>query len=140
MIKKVKDIIKRSFDVIGIREFIKAYVFLAVFLIPIFIFGGFNSVIRLENGLEDLFGLFYILIAIITFPFSISLFNLAANFFFGNAMIFGNWIFWLIFLVLKYFILFVLAPILTVIFILIVTLTDSVDKWIVKYENTDKNN
>lgn len=140
MVKKVKEKVKLSIDVIGVQEFIKAYVFLAIFLIPIFIGGGFNSVMSLENGLEDLFGLFYILIAIITFPFSISLFNLAANFFFGNAMIFGNWIFWLIFLALKYFILFALAPILTVIFILIVALTDSVDKWIVKYEDMDKNN
>lgn len=125
MFGKMVDKMKLVFEVIGIEVFIKAYLTLgAIWLVALVV--DFNF-------LEE-FNIIHIIIAVILFPFSVAFYNLMAYLLLGNTMFINTIYIWFLIYIIKNLLLFIFAPILGIIFILIVLLTDSVTGWVAKYQ------
>lgn len=116
---------KLVFKVIGIEVFIKAYLTLGVIWLLAKL---------VDHNFTDDLNIIYLIIAVILFPFSIALYNLIATLLFGNLMIINTIYILFLLYVIKNTFLFLFAPVLGTIFIVIVLLTDSVNDWVAKYQ------
>lgn len=125
MLEKTVDKMKLVFKVIGIEVIIKAYLTLGVIWL---------LAKMVDHSFTDDISIIYLTLAVILFPFSIALYNLLASFLFGNMMFINTVYIWFLLYVIKNAILFLFAPILGIVFIVIVLLTDSVNDWVVKYQ------
>lgn len=125
MLEKTVDKMKLVFKVIGIEVIIKAYLTLGVIWL---------LAKMVDHSFTDDISIIYLTLAVILFPFSITLYNLLASFLFGNMMFINTVYIWFLLYVIKNAILFLFAPILGIVFIVIVLLTDSVNDWVVKYQ------
>lgn len=131
MLEKTVDKMKLVFEVIGMETIIKAYLTLGVIWLLAKV---------IDFSFTDNVSIIYITLAVILFPFSIALYNLLASFLFGNMMFINTIYIWFLIYVIKNVFLFMFAPVLGIIFIIIVLLTDSVNDWVAKYQAKKNSN
>lgn len=131
MLEKTVDKMKLVFEVIGMETIIKAYLTLGVIWL---------LAKMIDFSFTDNVSIIYITLAVILFPFSIALYNLLASFLFGNMMFINTIYIWFLIYVIKNVFLFMFAPVLGIIFITIVLLTDSVNDWVAKYQAKKNSN
>lgn len=131
MLEKTVDKMKLVFEVIGMETIIKAYLTLGVIWL---------LAKMIDFSFTDNVSIIYITLAVILFPFSIALYNLLASFLFGNMMFINTIYIWFLIYVIKNVFLFMFAPVLGIIFIIIVLLTDSVNDWVAKYQAKKNSN
>ncbi|HAT4221947.1 hypothetical protein [Clostridium perfringens] len=97
-----KNTIKKIFFSIDKSFLIKYYsISIAIFLI--FLFGTLNSGIR---SLNDVYGIFFLTISAILFPFSVLVWNSIVNLFFNNSVILLPVVFMILFKIIKVILLY----------------------------------
>ena len=98
----LKNTIKKIFFSIDKSFLIKYYsISIAIFLI--FLFGTLNSGIR---SLNDVYGIFFLTISAILFPFSVLVWNSIVNLFFNNSVILLPVVFMILFKIIKVILLY----------------------------------